>query len=126
MRQQRTIEYLGFTIRCLLLSKEEDAPTIYGEVFREDAVGGVARSDGNEFTVWFRDIPPMNAMVHETYHLFCYLMETMNGETLFAWSELNTEIYAYGFHTLFNRVSDTFTGMQLYKRMYDEYKEGTQ
>lgn len=128
MRQQRTIEYLGFTIRCLLLSKDEDAPTIYGVVFREDAVGGVARSDENQFTMWFRDVPMINALVHETYHLFCYLMETMNGETPFTWEELNSEVYAYCIHTLYTKVADTFCGMPLYDKLFIEYKKnkGTQ
>ena len=122
MKQEKTIKYLGFTIKCLLLSEDEKAPVIYGIPFREGSAGGVVKGDDNSFTVWFSDIPTMDALVHETYHLFCYIMEVMNGDNCFTWNELNAEIYAYNFHALYDEISDTFISMPLYKKIYNMKK----
>ena len=85
MKQEKTIKYLCFTIKCLLLSEDENCTHIGDTQFREGSAGGVAKSDDNSFTVWFSDIPTMDALVHETYHLFCYIMEVMNGDNYFTW-----------------------------------------
>jgi hypothetical protein len=116
--QKKKIEFLACDIIVMLT---DSAP----KGFRDDALAGVyeAPEKGNQFKVWFNGLITANEVVHECWHLFFTMMSVMDvNPKMFC--ELNDEIYAYSFHTLFDKVLDTITGMKKYKELYDrEHKK---
>ena len=116
---RKYIDFLSARV-CVMLT--DCAP----EGFREEAVAGVygQPKDGNIFGIWFNGLVCPDEVVHECWHLFMSIMATADDkEHIFL--ELNDEIYAYSFHTLFNDVLDAVTGLKAYKELWDkEQKKG--
>lgn len=116
MIERKKFEFLVFDVEVIL---REDVP----KGFSDCALGGVydvPSDDGClEFKVWFKGVPAKDAIVHECWHLFMHMMADVDGHD-HTFLELNNEIYAYSFHTLYNSVVSILTNMKLYKKLYDE------
>lgn len=110
MSEKKTIEFLGQQIEVQLLDKVPDG--------HENAIAGVLPTEENEpFKIWFKGLIADSTLVHEVWHLFMTMMGALDNEPKY-FLELNTEIYAYNFHTLYRSVKDTVTGMKSYKALY--------
>ena len=112
--QKKRIEFLACDIDVILV---DSAP----KEFRKEALAEVypTMENGNLFKVWFKGIVTSEEVVHECWHLFMTIMAVMDDSEKY-FIDLNDEIYAYSFHTLFNKVLDAITSMKKYKEIYDK------
>lgn len=116
IKERKTFEFMGLV--DVEVQLRDDAP----EGFREEALGGVYNEPCGEdlkYTVWFKGLPYGYALVHESWHLFCTIMAHIDN-CEHSWLDLNSEIYAYNFHVLNNKILEIVTGMKWYKKLYDE------
>ena len=110
MTEKKTIEFLNQQIEVQLL---DHTPEGHG-----NAIAGVLPTEENEpFKIWFNGLVTDGTLVHECWHLFMTMMGTLDESPKY-FLELNSEIYAYTFHTLFLQIKDTVTGMKSYKALY--------
>ena len=114
MTESKTLHWLTFDVK---LELHEDVP----EGYNENALAGVddEADDDGRFRIWFKGITTIDAVVHETWHLFFIIMAFSDSHAV-RFDELNRELYAYSFQHLFNMVHDNLTGMRLYRRLWDE------
>lgn len=112
--QKKRIEFLECDIDVMLV---DSAP----KEFRENALAGVygAPKEGSLFKIWFKGIVTSEEVVHECWHLFMTIMAVMDDDAKY-FIDLNDEIYAYSFHTLFSKVLDAITRMKKYKEIYEK------
>lgn len=115
--QKKRIEFLECDIEILLV----DFPP---KEFRKEALAGVYPpvKDSNLFKIWFKGVVTAEEVVHECWHLFMTMLAVMDDSEKY-FVDLNEEIYAYSFHTLFGKILDAITSMKKYKELYDkQYK----
>lgn len=111
---RKRFNFLAFVIEVYLT---DSAP----EGFREEAVGGVFPHEDNSpvFKIWFKKTITQESLVHECWHLFMTMLMVIDNKPHY-FEELNTEIYAYSYHSLVSNVLETVTGMKAYAEYFME------
>ena len=109
-------DFLGCDVQVSLVDKSPEG-------HREEALAGVSpMENGNVFKIWFKGLVTPQTAAHETWHLFMTILATMDNKEHF-FLELNEEIYAYNFHTLYGKVLETVTSMKKYHKLWEQNKK---
>ena len=113
MVERKKLEFLSFRI---ILEIRDKAP----DEWDENACGGCydAPDDDICFKLWFAletSIPTFRTISHEVWHLFMTIMNYADKHE-HTFEELNNEIYAYSFHTLFGMVMDSLLESKAYQK----------
>lgn len=111
---KKKFDFLAFTVEVWLT---DSAPI----GFKEEAIAGVFPHEDNSpvFKIWFKKSLSYESLVHECWHLFMTMLMVMDKEPHF-FSELNSEIYAYSYHSLVSNVLETATSMKAYSEYFME------
>ena len=111
---KKSFDFLAFKVEVWLT---DSAP----KGFRDEALAGVFHHEANSpiFKIWFKKTVTTNSLVHECWHLFMTILSAMDC-TPHYFDELNSEIYAYSFHSLTQNVLETATSMKAYSLYYYE------
>ena len=114
---KKRFNYLCFIIEVWLV---DSAP----KEFRNEALAGVFPHEDNSplFKIWFKKSLTYETLVHECWHLFMTMLMTMDNKPHYFY-ELNTEVYAYNFHSLVSNVIETATSMKAYSDYFMEQEK---
>lgn len=114
IKGKKRIQFLVFDIDVMI---RDDVP----ENFNEASQGGIYTRKSNKddsivLVIWFKDVADMNIMCHECYHLFMRMLELID-DGAYSFNELNSEIYAYEFGMLCQRVLNVVRSFPYYQEL---------
>lgn len=111
---KKSFNFLAFTVEVYITDSAPNG-------FRKEAVAGVYPHEDNSpvFKIWFKKTLTQETLVHECWHLFMTMLMAMDNRPHY-FDELNTEIYAYSFHSLVSNVLETATNMKAYTEYFKE------
>ena len=102
----------------VIVELREDVP----EGFLENAAGGCYDEPDEKMTfhIWFKGgAPGLKVIAHECWHLFMTVMGYIDPHE-HDFPELNSEIYAYNWHEMFNNVLSCLFNMRRYQEGLEE------
>lgn len=108
-------DFLGFDVQVSLVDKSPEG-------HREEAFAGVSPMENGVFKIWFKGLVTPQIVAHEAWHLYMKILATMDNKEHY-FIELNEEIYAYNFHTLYGKVLETVTSMKKYHKLWEQNKK---
>ena len=111
---KKAFDFLGFSVEVWLVNSVPNG-------HRAEALAGVEPHEPNSpiVQIWFKGLVNPTMVVHECWHLYMEMLSAMDNKAHW-FDELNSEIYAYSFHSLFDKVLENVTGMKEYHRLWDE------
>ncbi len=117
---KKTLSFLSFKIEVNL---RDDVPS----PFDKHCDGGIYNKVNKEggttaIVIWFKDLPSMETVTHECYHLFMRVLEFIDGQA-YTFKEMNSEIYAYQFGGLCQGVLDALRSFPYYHALLDAIEE---
>lgn len=110
---KKTFDFLGFTVEVWLVDSVPDG-------HRKEALAGVEEHEPNSpvVKIWFRGLVCPTMVVHECWHLYMTMLGAMDNKAHW-FDELNSEVYAYSFHSLFDKVLESVTSMKAYHQLWE-------
>ena len=114
MIERKTIEVLTFTV---IVELRDTTPKGFADI----ACGGCYDEPDEQcrFKIWFSTkfgTPGLKIIAHECWHLYMTVLKHIDKHD-HTFEELNTEIYAYNFHKMFDDVLDCLFNMKEYQKL---------